>query len=211
MFVALRRRPLRHIFLPPDKKFMEYLIQQAKLVHEGLAVLAEFMESGDLLLIDTLRAVEREGDATRRVLIEELNGTFVTPIDREDLYALSRAMDDLLDHGYRTIKEMAAYTLAPNAYLRRMVALLQELSVELEAAVTQMIRHPSIASEHAVRAKRLENRMGDLYHDAVVDLLESDDIKYIIKLHEVYRHFGNSADCGDRAADLLLDIVIKRA
>jgi len=190
---------------------MGYLIKQAGLVHEGLTVLAAFMETGDPLLIDSLRAVEREGDTTRRVLIEELNATFVTPIDREDLYALSRAMDDLLDHGYRTIKEMAVYKLAPNAYLGRMVALLQELSVELEAAVTQMIRHPSVASEHAVRAKRLENRMGDLYHDAVVDLLESDDIKYIIKLREVYRHLGNSADCGDRAADLLLDIVIKRA
>jgi hypothetical protein len=211
MFVAPRRRPLRHILLPRDKNFMGYLVKQATLVHEGLAVLAEFMESGDPLLIDTLRAVEREGDATRRTLIEELNGTFVTPIDREDLYALSRVMDDLLDHGYRTIKEMAAYKLAPNAYLGRMVALLQELSAELETAVARMISHPSIASEHAVRAKRLENRMGDLYHDAVVDLLESDDIKYIIKLREVYRHLGNSADCGDRAADLLLDIVIKRS
>lgn len=190
---------------------MGYLLQQAQLVQEGLKVLAEFMDSADLTLVSALRAVEREGDETRRVLIEELNGTFVTPIDREDLHALSRALDDLLDYDYRTIKEMAVYEVAPNAYLRRMVALLQEMALELEGSLAQMLRHPAVASEHAVRAKTLENRMEDLYHDAVVDLLTSDDIKYIIKLREVYRHLSNSADRGDRAADLVLDIVVKRA
>lgn len=189
---------------------MGYLVQQAKLIQEGLKVLAEFMEHGDLRLVDALRTVEREGDEMRRVLIEELNSTFVTPIDREDLYALSRAMDDLLDHSYRTLKEMAAYKLEPNAYLRRMVALLQELSLQIEYAVAQMLAHPSVASEHAVRAKSLENRMGDLYHEAMVDLLESDDVKYIIKLRDTYRHLSDFANCGDKAADLLLDIVVKR-
>jgi uncharacterized protein Yka (UPF0111/DUF47 family) len=181
------RRPLRHIFVPPDKNFMGYLVQQVKLVQEGLKVLADFMDSGDFVLVDALRAVEREGDEVRRILVEELNGTFVTPIDREDLHALSRALDDLLDYGYRTIKEMAVYTLEPNTYLRRMVALLQDMARELEDAVAQMLRHPTVASDHAVRAKTLENRMEDLYHEAVADLLESDDIKYIIKLREIYR------------------------
>jgi uncharacterized protein Yka (UPF0111/DUF47 family) len=206
----MRRRALRHIFVPPDKNFMGYLVQQAQLIQEGLKVLAEFMESGDFALVDALRAVEREGDATRRTLVEELNGTFVTPIDREDLHALSRALDDLLDYGYRTIKEMVVYKLEPNAYLRRMVALLQAMAAELESALAHMLRHPHKASDHAVRAKTLENRMEDLYHEAVADLLESDDIKYIIKLREIYRHLSNSADRGDRAADLLLDIVVKR-
>lgn len=207
----MRRRPLRHIFVPPNKNFMGYLLQQAQLVQEGLKVLAEFMDNGDLTLVTALRAVEREGDETRRVLIEELNGTFVTPIDREDLHALSRALDDLLDYDYRTIKEMAVYQIEPNAYLRRMVGLLQASAMELEAALAQMLHHPAVASEHAVRMKSLENRMEDLYHEAVVDLLTSDDVKYIIKLREVYRHLSNSADRGDRAADLVLDIVVKRA
>jgi uncharacterized protein len=205
------RRPLRHIFVPPDKNFMGYLVQQVKLVQEGLKVLADFMDRGDFVLVDALRAVEREGDEMRRVLVEELNGTFVTPIDREDLHALSRALDDLLDYGYRTIKEMAVYKLEPNTYLRRMVALLQDMARELEDAVAEMLRHPTVASDHAVRAKTLENRMEDLYHEAVADLLESDDIKYIIKLREIYRHLSNSADRGDRAADVLLDIVVKQA
>lgn len=190
---------------------MGYLVQQTKLVQDGLKVLADFMESGDRDLVSVLREVEHEGDATRRVLIEELNNTFVTPIDREDLFALSRALDDLLDDGYRTIKEMAAYNLNPNTYLRRMVALLQELALALEDALTQMLRQAAIASQHAVRAKLIENRMGDLYNEAVVDLLESDDMKYIIKLREIYRHLRSFADSGDRAADLLLDILVKRS
>jgi uncharacterized protein Yka (UPF0111/DUF47 family) len=208
---ACMRRPLRHIFVPPEKNFMGYLVQQVKLVQEGLKVLADFMDSGDFVRVDALRAVEREGDEVRRILVEELNGTFVTPIDREDLHALSRALDDLLDYGYRTIKEMVVYKLEPNTYLRRMVALLQDMARELEDAVAEMLRHPTVASDHAVRAKTLENRMEDLYHEAVADLLESDDIKYIIKLREIYRHLSNSADRGDRAADVLLDIVVKQA
>lgn len=207
----MRRRSLRHILAPPDKNFMGFLAQQARLVQDGLNVLASFMDSGDLSLVEALRAVEREGDETRRVLIEELNGTFVTPIDREDLYALSRAMDDLLDHSYRTIKEMAAYQLDPNPYLRRMVGLLQDLALELESALVRMLQYPAVASEHAVRAKSLENRVVDLYHEAVINLLASDDIKYVIKLREIYRALSNFAVRGDQAADLLLDIVVKRA
>ena len=67
-----------------------------------------------------VRNLEKEADEVRRILIDELNHTFVTPIDREDIHALSRAIDDVLDYAYSTVDEMVILEVEPNDFLQRM-------------------------------------------------------------------------------------------
>ena len=69
---------------------------------------------------------EKDADEVRRILIDDLNRTFVTPIDREDIFALSRAIDDVMDYAYTTVEEMQILDVEPNDFLRRMVSLLQD-------------------------------------------------------------------------------------
>jgi uncharacterized protein Yka (UPF0111/DUF47 family) len=157
--------------------------------------------------------VEKEADEVRRILIDELNRTFVTPIDREDIFALSRAIDDVLDYAYTTIDEMEVLEVEPNDYLRRMTSLLGSAAHEILLAMQRLDDHPNVANDHAVRAKALENRMEQVYREAVADLFhQPQDVEHIVemlKLREIYRHLSNSADRGDEAANIISDIVVK--
>jgi uncharacterized protein Yka (UPF0111/DUF47 family) len=93
-----------------------------------------------------------------------------------------------------------------------MAGVLVEGARHIRAAVGELLDHPGVASEHAVRAKRSENRIDSLYHQAVGSLFDSgDEISKILKSREIYRHLKNSADRIDQAADDISVIVIKRS
>jgi uncharacterized protein Yka (UPF0111/DUF47 family) len=146
-------------------------------------------------------------------LIYELNKTFITPIDREDIFSLSRSIDDVLDYAYSTITEMELLKVKPNSYMERIASLLRDSANEILMAVDRLQDHPGVASEHAQRAKALENKVEAIYREALAELFSgAEDIKHvmkILKMREVYRHLSNAADRGDEAANVIADIVVK--
>ena len=158
---------------------------------------------------------EKEADEVRRILIYELNKTFVTPFDREDIFALSRTIDDVLDYAYSTLTEMEVLKVRPTPFMARIASLLRDAAFELLQAVDRLQDHPGVANEHAQRAKALENRIEDVYREALADLFSgAEDTKHIVKMlksREVYRHLSNAADRGDEAANVIADIVVKIA
>jgi predicted phosphate transport protein (TIGR00153 family) len=197
-----------------DRRFVELLSKQADLTVTALQVLEKFGREvdGNTELVDQLKDIEREGDAARRVLIDELLHTYATPFDREDLFALSRAIDDILDAANETAVELAMYRIGPPEGLNEIVKVLLEGARHISAAVGELLDHPGVAAEHAVRAKRSENRIDSLYHQAVGRLFDSSaEMSLILKSREIYRHLKNSADRIDRAADEISVIVIKRS
>jgi len=163
----------------------------------------------------TLPGAWRRPDELRRILIDELNRTFVTPIDREDIFNLSRAIDDILDYAYSTVDEMQLLAVQPNEYLRRMVSLLRDAANEIDLAMKRLKDHPNVASEHALRAKALENRVEGVYREAIAALFKGPkDLEHVVemlKLREIYRHLSNAADRGDEAANVIADVVVKMA
>jgi uncharacterized protein Yka (UPF0111/DUF47 family) len=80
-------------------------------------------------------------------------------------------------------------------------------------AVDRLEKHSGVANDHAQRAKALENRLEDVYREALADLFSgAEDIQHVIKmlkLREVYRHLSNAADRGDEAANVIADIIVK--
>jgi len=197
-----------------DRRFVALLSQQAELTVRALQVLEKFApEAADNAeLVNQLKEIEREGDAARRILIDELLHTYATPFDREDLFGLSRAIDDILDAANETAIELAIYKIGPPAGLGEMARVLIEGARHISAAVGELLDHPGVAAEHAVRAKRSENRIDGLYHQAVGQLFDSHaEMNQILKAREIYRHLKNSADRIDRAADEISVIVIKRS
>ncbi|MGC8779338.1 MAG: DUF47 domain-containing protein [Anaerolineae bacterium] len=174
---------------------------------------------GDGGKISTARAVEavqrceEEADEVRRILISELNRTFVTPMDREDIFALSRAIDDILDYAWSTVQEMELLHVTPTPYVHRMVSLLGEAAHEVHMAMLRIKDHPEVATEHAQRAKALENRVEHVYREALADLFDGPAgpkrVIWILKMREIYRHLSNAADRGDAAANIIYDIVVK--
>ncbi len=207
-------RSIRALTRSNDRRFIELLRDQADLTVRALQVVEKFgrAPSGNDELVDQVKEIEREGDAKRRILIDELAHTYATPFDREDLFALSRAIDDILDAANETAVELAIYKIDPPVGLNEMAKVLVEGATHIRSAVSELLGHPGVAADHAVRAKRSENRIDGLYHQAVGRLFDSDaEMSQILKSREIYRHLKNSADRIDRAADEISVIVIKRS
>ena len=195
-------------------QIVELLVRQADLTQRGLLLLQQYMREPLPAVADELHRVEEEADEVRRVLIEELNRNFITPFDREDVFALSRAIDDMVDYADTTVDEMVLLGVSPNAFLQRMCSLLVEAGAEVHRAVKLLQERPGVANEHAMRAKALENRVERVYREAVADLFANPrDVEHVVgmlKLREIYRHLSNAADRGDQAANAIADVVVKR-
>lgn len=192
---------------------MELLIKQADYAVEASEMLLKYLEKPGEKYYDRSRQIEKDADEVRRILVDELNRTFVTPMDREDIHALSRNLDDVVDYAYTTTEEMEMLAIEPNDYSKRMASLLRDAAVELHLGMLRLNDHPSVANEHAQRAKALENRVERVYREAIADLFRQpqdlNDVVEILKLREVYRHMSNAADRGDEVANHLSDVVVK--
>lgn len=195
-------------------RFIELLVKQAEYAEQGMQELLDYVREPSEVIAQSVTAIEKEADEVRRVLIDELNQTFVTPIDREDIFALSLTIDDVLDYAESTVEEMYMLDVQPNAYIERMVSLLTDAAREIHLGVMRLEDHPSVANDHAVRAKALENRMETVYREAIANLFsmprDIDHVVQMLKLREIYRHLSNAADRGDEAANVLGDIVVKK-
>jgi len=196
-----------------QNRFLELLTQQAEFTVQGMEALREYMKQPDDALAERVSQIEKEADEARRILIDELNRTFVTPFDREDIFALSLTIDDVLDYANTTVDSMVIFKAEPNDYLVRIVSLLAEAAMEIYRGVLRLEDHPNVANDHAVRAKALENRVEHVYREALSALFEDpedlDGVMEILKLREIYRHLSNAADRGDAAANVIGDIVVK--
>ena len=194
-------------------RFLELLEKQADYAVECLEDLRAYVKAPDDDLARKITRIEKEADEVRRILIDELNNTFITPFDREDIFTLSMTIDDVTDYAKTTVDSFVLFKVEPNKYIQRMVALLADATIELQRATHRLEDHPNVANEHAVRAKAMENRVEKVYREALANLFqEPDDLKQvaeILKYREIYRHLSNAADRGDEAANVIGDIIIK--
>jgi hypothetical protein len=201
------------VFKKRRNVFITLMHEQATLALQGMDLLREYLTQPAKHLAEELTAKEKEADEARRILIDELNRTFITPFDREDIFALSRAIDDVLDYAYSTMTEIIILKVDPTDFMVRICSLLRDATFEIMKAMEQMQDHPAVAAEHAQRAKALENRVEHVYREALADMfVETEDVQTlvkILKLREVYRHLSNAADRGDEAANVIADIIVK--
>lgn len=205
---------MRNLFRKRQDVFLKLIHDQASLTLEGMEALCRYLAARDPADSNLLTAKEKEADEVRRIFIDELNRTFVTPFDREDIFSLSRSIDDVIDYADSTVSEMAILNVKPTPYMTRMATLLKEAAYEIHQAVLRLQKNPSVAIDHAQRAKALENRVEGVYREAIADLFRGpEDVHHIVemlKLREVYRHLSNAADRGDEAGNIIADIVVKK-
>ena len=196
-----------------EEKFISLLIQQAEVTVEGLKLLETCILDPNKESIEQIRTKEYEADEIRRILIDELHSTFITPIDREDIFNLSLNIDDMLDYALTTIKEMNLLGIDADDYLTEMVSLVRQEAEELAMAMRRLSANPRVAGQHAQRAKKLENEVEQLYRTAIADLFtKAKDFKplmVMLRRREVYRHVANMSDKADAAANVFGMVVMK--
>jgi predicted phosphate transport protein (TIGR00153 family) len=203
------------LFKKREEVFHKLIQQQASITYEGVKLLVKYFETQDPEIAEQLSLKEKEADEVRRILIDELNRTFVTPFDREDIFALSRSIDDVIDYADSTVNEMVLLKVKPTPYMQRIATLLKDAAYEIYQAVQRLQKNPAVAIDHAQRAKALENRIEGVYREAIAALFTGpEDIHHVVemlKFREVYRHLSNAADRGDEAGNIIADIVVKKA
>ena len=204
---------VKDLFKRKPNRFSQLLIDHATLMVEGFEALHNYVENQNKKHAKTVASLEKQADELRRILIDDLNRTFITPFDREDILALSLAIDDMLDYGNTTVDEMVILDIKANDYVKRMVVLLHQSAERIQLGVVRLTDRPSITLEHAMRAKSLENQVEEIYREALAELFrgpkDPEHIVEMLKLREVYRHLSNAADRGDEAANVLSNIVVK--
>ncbi|MFN2197213.1 MAG: DUF47 domain-containing protein [Anaerolineales bacterium] len=196
-----------------EDKFIKLLIQQSEITAHGLAFLEDALLNLPDDIFDKMKSLEYEGDEIRRVLIDELHKTFVTPLDREDIYNISHYIDEMLDYAHTAVQELLLLKIDPDEYLQQMVQLNRKAAEEIAMAMRRLQENPVVALEHARRARKMESEVERVYREAIADLFtKAKDFKPLMEMlrrREVYRHVSNMADQASAAAHVIGMIVIK--
>lgn len=200
-----------------EDRFVSLLIKQTEVTHQGLQLLEAWLKNVERQIEDgavkQMKEKEREADEIRRILVDELHNTFVTPLDREDIFMLSLHIDNIIDYAYTTIEEMHLLEIEPDDHLLNMTSMITLATEELLLAMQRLSANPRVTADHASKAKKIHNEVEHLYRTAIGDLFrKAKDFKQLmvmLRRREVYRHVANMADRADDAADVLGMIVMK--
>ena len=159
-----------------------------------------------------IHALEKEADILTREIFSELNKTFITPLDREDMQRIASKTDDVIDfidgiaarlHSYK-ITEAPPFSLE---IANELVKATKE--VEYMISKLQHIKNPQDMITHCRNTSDIEHKVDDLYRDAISELFTSEDAIHIIKLKDIYETMETASDRCVDVADVIEDIVLK--
>ena len=204
----------RFSLVPKDRVFFDLFaeggqntLRTAKLLRD---LLERWPDEGGLAT-DILKA-EQEGDRVTHDIIRRLNTTFVTPIDREDIFALATQMDDIVDDIEETADFMGLYQI--EAAMDQSLAMAEVLvkSCEQLYGLLQNLRGFKDLDHYWIEIHRLENDGDRIYRDAVASLFSNGiDPMVVIRWRDIYLRLERAIDATETTASILEGIVIKNA
>jgi uncharacterized protein len=157
---------------------------------------------------------EQEGDMLTHDIMKDLNKTFLTPIDREDIHALASRIDDVIDLMWAAVDRMTVYRIEkPTPEVISIAEDLQMTTDILKKALRELRSKQYFrVQEHCIEINRLENRIDRKYRDALGKLVnDHNDPVYIIKWKDIYQLFEDASDRAEDIANILESIVLKNA
>ena len=205
------------LLVPKDKKFyMMFESATANLVAIS-KVLIELLNSPSpekrIELAKEIDHLEHVGDQITHDIFNELSGTFITPFDREDIHALTSAIDDIVDHIHGSSKRAVLYKLDPiSPAMQKIGELILQGSEELHKAVCELRNMKKVSNirEACVRINSIENHADDIFDMAVAQLFEEEkNAVEIIKVKEVLQNLETATDKCEDAANVLESIIVK--
>jgi plasmid stabilization system protein ParE len=160
---------------------------------------------------DLMRTIEHRGDAERAKLVAELRSALVTPIDREDLFRLSRAIDDILDNLRDFVRQWALFEQKRSEIIAPVAELVATGIVDLRAAVEALIADPHSITERALAAKKTINTIRRVFDQQVATLLVGEVTSGMLRERELLRRLDVVGLRLGEAVDALSDAAVKRA
>lgn len=192
-------------------RFFKLLQKHCAQLCEAAETLERYTQTGAPELSDRIDQIEKDADVVLTETITALTDTFITPIDRQDIFNLAEAIDDMIDYLNNAAREIKLFQTGSTPAMCTMAGILTRAAHEIASAAATLRRDARDAQTHGFRACQAENEMEDLYRHTLVALFNETDVHRILKLREIYRHFSNSADQADAIGKLIGKIVVKTA
>ena len=201
---------------PKEIDFFEIFDRASVNVTKAASLLVDLMEKFDNIeeRAKEIYEVEQEGDILTHEIMKNLNKTFITPIDREDLHSLAASMDDVLDLIWGAVDRLIVFKIRETTK--------EAISMSKDLLMTTEVMHKAINNlkeknyshiqDYCIEINRLENRIDRDFRDALGKLFdEVKDPILIIKWKEIYEHLEDASDRCEDVANVLESIVLKYA
>jgi len=183
-----------HWFLPQTPDVLGMLQSQAGITVEGMQALVAWA-GGDAAAADRVRECEHRADNAKRQLREALTVAFTTPLEPEDLFELSRGLDDVLNGVKDTVREAEVMDAAPDRPIAEMAACLEDGARHVADAFAALGGTAAAsATEAADAAVASQRRLERVYRQAMSALIEVDDLREVAARRELYRRLSRTAD-----------------
>ena len=205
---------LSQVFVPKEREFFDLFDEMGASVVRAADLLDQmirgFPETADLAR--DILICEQEGDRITHDIIKRLNQTFVTPIDREDIYELASALDDVIDYTEEVADYFGLYKIeAPMVQSERLAHILLQSCRQISEAIPRLRGFKDI-SHYTVEVNRLENDGDRVTREAIASLFDNGiDPMVVIRWKDIFERLEAAIDATERVANILEGIVIKNS
>ena len=205
---------LSRVLAPRDREFFDLfeeaggnILRAAGLLEE---MLEDFPERSDLAR--EILLCEQEGDRITHDIIQRLNQTFVTPIDREDIHAIASALDDVVDYTEEVADSLGLYKIeAPMSQAQDLAKVLHGAARQIAEAMPRLRGFKDI-NQFTVEINRLENDGDRITREAIASLFDTGiDPMVVIRWKDIFERLEEAIDATERVANILEGIVIKNS
>jgi len=203
-------------FFPKSIDFFEIFDKVASNISNAASLFVSLVETFDNIAARAkeIHELEQDGDVLTHDIMKNLNKTFITPIDREDIHALASTLDDILDLIWAAADRLTVFKLTKST--KEVIAMSKDLFVTTELvhkAIKKLKeKNYSHIQEYCIEINKLENRIDRGFRDALGNLFdEIKDPVLIIKWKEIYEHLEDASDKCEDVANVLEAIVLKNA
>ena len=201
---------LRRWFLPETPDVLGLLRHQVAVTIKGVGALGSWA-TGEPGAARAVLDTEREGEAAKRELLSALRAAFVTPLEPEDVFALSRGVDRILNSARDLVKESEAMDFAPDAGIAEMARLLGACLQHIDDAIARLGSDGDEATASADAAIETERRLESAYYRGMGGLLEVDDRSERIARRELYRRCSRIGETVVEVAERVVYAVVKQS
>jgi len=207
-------------FVPKEPKFFPTLKELTDVILVASDLMIECVQKPDhesaIDFYKKIKEQERKGDALNNRIFDDLNTTFLTPFDREDINKLSSRLDDVIDYMNSAAKRIVLYnpkTMPKSA--EELARLIREGAVCIGKAVGELDtikKNPEKIKEYCKELHDIENRADDVYEHFIIDLFENEkDGIEIIKLKGIMTQLEKATDAADYVGKIIKTIIVKYA
>ena len=205
---------LRFRLIPRNEDFYDQFVTLATQLRVGAGLLEEMLARDPAIWdkAEEIKEVEHKCDHLTHQIISRLNTTFVTPIDREDIHALAKSLDDVMDAVDASAKVVRLYKIGTVRYGARELAHVVSLSVDQVKHALEALDKKTGVAQRAVEINRLENEADRIHEEALRRLFDEErDPVMIIKWKEILDFLEDATDRCEDVANLLEGVVVKNA